>query len=61
METQKQVKQRNSPDAFVEFFKGLDENYQKYLINEMKKKPPDRYRESVQADSAGLAGGPKSR
>lgn len=61
METQKQVKQRNSQDAFMEFFKGLDENYQKYLINEMHKKPPDGQREPAQADSAGLVGGLKSR
>lgn len=61
METQKQVKQRNSQDAFMEFFKGLNENYQKYLINEMKKKPPDHQLKSVQADSARLDGGPVSR
>lgn len=61
METQKQVKQRNSQDAFMEFFKGLDENYQKYLINEMKKKPPDKQQAAAQADSAGLVSGPKSR
>lgn len=61
METQKQVKQRNSQDTFMEFFKGLDKNYQKYLINEMQKKPPDKQQEAAQADSAGLVGGPKSR
>ncbi|MEO1772537.1 MULTISPECIES: hypothetical protein [Enterococcus] len=75
METHKQVKQRNSQDAFMEFFKGLDENYQKYLINEMQKKPPDKlYQKSIDFMSddiaefeqrkfnmAGSDGDPKSR
>lgn len=32
---------RSNENAFVEFFKGLDENYQFYLINEMKREFPD--------------------
>ncbi|MDT2674302.1 hypothetical protein [Enterococcus dongliensis] len=32
---------RSNENAFVEFFKGLDENYQLYLINEMKRELPD--------------------
>ena len=41
MENQRQPSNEN---AFVEFFKGLDENYQRYCIEEIKrkiKKPPD--------------------
>lgn len=33
-----------SENTFVEFFKGLDENYQRYCIDEIKrkvKKPPE--------------------
>lgn len=37
---------RSNENTFVEFFKGLDENYQFYLINEMKK-PPDRKEDST--------------
>ena len=35
----------SNENAFVEFFKGLDENYQRYCIEEIKrkvKKPPDK-------------------
>lgn len=52
---------RNNENDFVEFFKGLDVNYQKYLINEMQKKPPDEKAQSKQAVSAGRVGDPKSR
>lgn len=51
---------RNSENDFVNFFKGLDESYQQYLINEMKKKPPDHLPE-LKADMAESEGGPKSR
>ncbi|MDT2478695.1 hypothetical protein P7D59_07140 [Enterococcus avium] len=51
---------RSNENTFVEFFKGLDENYQFYLINEMKK-PPDRKEDSTKAVSAGVVGDPKSR
>lgn|GEM_PF-3058803 len=61
METHEQAKQRNSQQDFMEFFKGLDENYQKYLINEMKKKPPDDQQKPEEADSAGTVGDPASR
>lgn len=50
-----------SENAFVEFFKGLDENYQRYCIDEIKrklKKPPDSRLNTKQADSAGLVGDP---
>lgn len=60
MENQRQPINEN---AFVEFFKGLDENYQRYCIEEIKrkiKKPPDSRPAIKQADSAGLAGGPAS-
>lgn len=52
-----------SENAFVEFFKGLDENYQRYCIEEIKrkiKKPPDSSQATNQADSAELVGGPVS-
>lgn len=49
---------RSNENAFVEFFKGLDESYQQYLINEMKK-PPDKEKESTEAVSAGMVGDPK--
>lgn len=52
---------RSNENDFVEFFKGLDANYQKYLINEMQKKPPDEKSQSKQAVSAGQVGDPKSR
>ncbi|MGX7126565.1 hypothetical protein [Enterococcus viikkiensis] len=52
---------RNNENDFVEFFKGLDVNYQKYLINEMQKKPPDEKAQPQQAVSAGQVGDPKSR
>ena len=32
---------RSNENEFVNFFKGLDESYQRYLISEMQKKPPD--------------------
>lgn len=51
---------RNNEDVFAEFFRGLDEKYQQYLIDELKK-PPDTGRNTEKADSAGLAGDPKSR
>lgn len=51
---------RNSENDFVNFFKGLDESYQQYLINEMKKKPPDHQPE-LKADMAESEGGPKYR
>lgn len=54
-------KNRSSESDFIRFFEGLDENYQKYLINEMKKKPPDQVKKSTKADSAGMDGGPISR
>lgn len=52
-----------SENVFVEFFKGLDENYQRYCIQEIKrkiKKPPKSKQDTNQADSAGLVGGPAS-
>lgn len=52
---------RSNENDFVEFFKGLDANYQKYLINEMQKKPPDGKVQPQQAVSAGQVGDPKSR
>lgn len=36
---------RNNENDFINFFKGLDENYQQYLIQEMQKKPPDKTKE----------------
>lgn len=51
----------SNENAFVEFFKGLDESYQRYCIEEIKqkiKKPPDSNLNDNQADSAGLDGGP---
>lgn len=56
--------QPSNENAFVEFFKGLDENYQRFCIAELQKKikkPPDRELAPKQADSAGMAGGPVSR
>lgn len=58
MENQRQPSNEND---FVEFFKGLDENYQRFCIAELQrkiKKPPDRERVPKQADSAGLVGDP---
>ena len=46
--------------AFESFFRGLDESYQRYLIEKLEKKPPDSRSNNNQADSAGLAGGPVS-
>ncbi|WP_270789875.1 hypothetical protein [Enterococcus diestrammenae] len=47
-----------SENAFVEFFKGLDENYQRYCIEEIKrkiKKPPDEWEtEEVYNDNGEL-------
>lgn len=54
---------RNNENAFVEFFKGLDENYQRYCIDQLQskiKKPHDSRPNTKQADSAGLVGGPVS-
>lgn len=42
------------------FFRGLDEKYQQYLIDELKE-PPDTGRNTKKADSAGLVGDPESR
>ncbi|MGM0169840.1 hypothetical protein IGI39_004001 [Enterococcus sp. AZ135] len=61
METHEQVKQGNSQNDFMEFFKGLDKNYQRYLIDQIQKKPPDNKIESTEADSARQVGDPKSR
>lgn len=47
-------------NKFVEFFRGLDESYQRYLIEEMKKKPPDK-KNVTAADTAESEGDPKSR
>lgn len=50
-------------NAFVEFFKGLDENYQRFCIAELQKKikkPPGRERVPKQAGSAGMVGDPVS-
>ncbi len=33
---------RSNESDFVNFFKGLDESYQRYVIENMQKKPPDR-------------------
>lgn len=33
---------RNSENEFISFFRGLDKSYQRYLIDEMQQKPPDR-------------------
>ena len=51
----------SNENDFVDFFKGLDESYQRYLISEIQKKPPDIKLESAQADIARLAGDPESR
>lgn len=51
---------RNNEDVFVEFFRGLDEKYQQYLIDEMKK-PPDVDRKIKKAHTAGMVGDPESR
>lgn len=51
---------RNNENDFINFFRGLDEKYQQFLINEMKK-PPDEENQSTEAASAGLVGDPKSR
>lgn len=48
-------------NTFVEFFKGLDESYQRFVIDKMQKKPPDSAGKAKKADSAGLDGGPVSR
>lgn len=52
---------RSNETDFINFFRGLDEKYQQFLINEMKKKPPDKPKESTKADSARLVGDPESR
>lgn len=36
---------RSSENDFVNFFKGLDESYQQYLIQEMKREPPNEPKE----------------
>lgn len=36
---------RSNENDFINFFKGLDENYQQYLIDEMKQKKADKSRE----------------
>ena len=41
METQAKVKQCNSQEELYEFFKGLEPNYQRIIIQKMRKKPPD--------------------
>lgn len=65
----------NTENKFVEFFRGLDESYQRYLIEEIQKKPPDQpYQKSIDLMSddiaefeqrkfnmAGSDGDPKSR
>lgn len=54
-------RQPSDEHAFVEFFKGLDENYQRFCIAELQKKikkPPNSRPATKQADSAGLVGGP---
>lgn len=33
---------RSNENAFVDFFKGLDENYQRHLIDEMKHKQSNK-------------------
>ena len=65
---------KSAENTFVEFFKGLGESYQRYIIAEMEKKPPDikadtslqqNYKNdsvfATKADSAGLVGDPESR
>lgn len=51
---------RSNENDFINFFRGLDENYQQFLIDEMKK-PPVNQKNSTKAGSAGLVGAPKSR
>ncbi|MEO1768275.1 hypothetical protein [Candidatus Enterococcus ferrettii] len=65
----------NTENKFVEFFEGLDESYQRYLIEEIQKKPPDQlYQKSIDLmcddiaefeqrkfNMAGSDGDPKSR
>lgn len=53
------AKYSNETD-FIKFFRGLDEKYQQFLIDEMKK-PSDKQNDSTKADSARLAGDPESR
>lgn len=52
---------RNSESDFINFFKGLDESYQRYVIDKMQKKPPDSNQDSTKADSAGQECDPESR
>ncbi|WP_313631369.1 hypothetical protein [Enterococcus devriesei] len=49
---------RSSESDFVNFFKGLDENYQRYVIENMQKKPPNP-QSAAQADMAESEGDPK--
>lgn len=51
---------RNNENEFVNFFKGLDESYQRYLISEMQKKPPD-CQSKTKVDTAESEGDPESR
>lgn len=51
---------RSNENDFINFFRGLDEKYQQFLIDEMKN-PPDKQKDSTKAASAGLVGDPKSR
>lgn len=52
---------RSSESDFVNFFKGLSENYQRYVIENMQKKPPDQSQKLNEADSAGQECDPESR
>ncbi|WP_315307265.1 hypothetical protein [Enterococcus devriesei] len=51
---------RSNESDFVNFFKGLDESYQRYVIENMQKKPPDSPL-AKQADMAESEGDPESR
>lgn len=52
---------RSNESDFVNFFKGLDESYQRYVIENMQKKPPDQNRQSIEVGIAGQEGDPESR
>lgn len=52
---------RNSESDFINFFKGLDESYQRFVIDKMKTKPPDSTQTLIEADSAGQECDPESR
>lgn len=52
---------RSNESDFVNFFKGLDESYQRYVIDQMQKKPPDQNQSMTEADSAGQECDPESR